>query len=95
MLTDAPCPAPFREHLPFVLATVLTQHGTPLECTQIRQQALIALEEATVVIMIVDGQAGCNALDEEIARFLRQQRVPVFLAVNKCESEVRSFFVCC
>lgn len=55
---------------------------------QIRQQALIALEEATAVIMVVDGMAGCNVLDQEIARFLRQQKVPVILAVNKCESQV-------
>lgn len=38
--------------------------------------------------MVVDGMAGCNALDQEIARFLRQQKVPVILAVNKCESQV-------
>ncbi|CAN0416127.1 unnamed protein product, partial [Hapterophycus canaliculatus] len=55
---------------------------------QIRQQALIALEEATAVIMIVDGMVGCSVLDQEIARFLRQQKVPVILAVNKCESQV-------
>lgn len=57
--------------------------------SQIRQQAMIALEEATAVIMVVDGMAGCNVLDQEIARFLRQQKVPVILAVNKCESQVR------
>lgn len=51
---------------------------------------MIALEEASVVIMVVDGQVGCNVLDQEIARFLRQQKVPVILAVNKCESEVRA-----
>lgn len=55
---------------------------------QIRQQAMIALEEAAAVIMVVDGQAGCNVLDQEIARFLRQQKVPVILGVNKCEAEV-------
>ena len=49
---------------------------------------MIALEEATAVIMVVDGMAGCNVLDQEIARFLRQQKVPVILAVNKCESQV-------
>lgn len=38
--------------------------------------------------MIVDGQAGCNVLDQEVARFLRQQKVPVILGVNKCEAEV-------
>jgi GTP-binding protein len=55
--------------------------------SHIRDQALIALQEACAVIMVVDGQVGPTALDEEIARFLRQQKLPIALAVNKCESE--------
>jgi len=53
---------------------------------EIRQQALIALEEASAAVMVVDGPAGCTTLDEEIAAFLRRQKTPVALAVNKCES---------
>ncbi len=52
----------------------------------IREQAMAALQEASVAIFIVDGQAGPTALDQAIADWLRQQSVPVFLAVNKCES---------
>lgn len=52
----------------------------------IREQALMALAEASVAVMVVDGQAGLNAADETIATWLRQQSVPVLLAVNKCES---------
>jgi GTP-binding protein len=52
----------------------------------IREQAMAALAEASVAIMVVDGQAGPNASDEAIATWLRQQPVPVLLAVNKCES---------
>lgn len=52
----------------------------------IREQALMALAEASVAVMIVDGQAGLTAADETIATWLRQQPVPVLLAVNKCES---------
>lgn len=52
----------------------------------IREQAMMALAEASVAIMVVDGQAGVTAADEEIAAWLRQQSVPVVLAVNKCES---------
>lgn len=56
---------------------------------QIRQQALVALGSASVALMVVDGQCGCTTLDEEIAAFLRKlPRVPVVLAVNKCESTV-------
>ena len=53
---------------------------------EIRQQAMVALADAAVVLLVVDGQSGCTVLDEEIAAFLRQQRKPVVLAVNKCES---------
>jgi GTP-binding protein len=52
----------------------------------IRQQALTALKEASAAIFVVDGQTGPNAADQEIATWLRQQPVPVLLAVNKCES---------
>ncbi|MDJ0737046.1 MAG: ribosome biogenesis GTPase Der [Nostocaceae cyanobacterium] len=52
----------------------------------IRQQAMTALAEATAAIFIVDGQTGPTGADEEVATWLRQQPVPVLLAVNKCES---------
>ena len=52
----------------------------------IRQQAIAALTEASMAIFLVDGQTGPLPADEEIAQWLRQQPVPVLLAVNKCES---------
>ncbi|BAY08064.1 ribosome biogenesis GTPase Der [Calothrix sp. NIES-2098] len=52
----------------------------------IRQQAMTALTEASAAIFVVDGQTGPTHADEEIAEWLRQQSVPVLLAVNKCES---------
>ncbi len=52
----------------------------------IREQATLALKEASAALFIVDGQAGISPADEEIAQWLRQQSVPVVLAVNKCES---------
>ena len=56
---------------------------------EIRQQAMIAMEESSAVIFVVDGQQGYTGLDSEIAEFLRRQltRIPVVVAVNKCESE--------
>lgn len=53
---------------------------------EIRQQAMLALSEAVAAIFVVDGQTGPTPGDEEIADWLRQQSVPIFLAVNKCES---------
>jgi GTPase len=52
----------------------------------IREQAMLALAEASAAIMVVDGMAGPTGADETIAGWLRQQSVPVLLAVNKCES---------
>lgn len=52
----------------------------------IREQAMMALAEASAAIMVVDGQVGPTVADEAIASWLRQQSVPVVLAVNKCES---------
>ncbi|MBD0343469.1 MAG: ribosome biogenesis GTPase Der [Coleofasciculus sp. Co-bin14] len=52
----------------------------------IRQQAMAALSESSAAIFVVDGQQGLTPADEEIAQWLRQQPVPVLLAVNKCES---------
>ena len=53
---------------------------------EIREQANLALAEAAVALLIVDGKAGLTAADEAIAEWLRFQTVPVLVAVNKCES---------
>lgn len=42
----------------------------------IRQQAMIALSEADVVIFVVDGSTGLTAADREIADWLRQKNCP-------------------
>ncbi len=52
----------------------------------IREQATVAIEESSVAILVVDGQTGPTSGDYEIAKWLRHQKVPVLLAVNKCES---------
>lgn len=52
----------------------------------IREQAMAALAESSAALFLVDGQQGLTTADEEIANWLRQQPVPVLVAVNKCES---------
>jgi len=52
----------------------------------IREQAMAALSESSAAIFVVDGKMGLMPADTEIALWLRQQKVPVLLAVNKCES---------
>lgn len=52
----------------------------------IRAQADIAMDEADVIIFVVDGRAGLTAEDEDIAKSLRGTTKPVVVAVNKIDS---------
>lgn len=56
---------------------------------QIRAQALLAVEEADVVVMLVDAEQGVTAADEEVAEILRRSNKPVMIAANKADSERR------
>ncbi|RYH20930.1 hypothetical protein EON65_22070 [archaeon] len=57
---------------------------------RITQQAIIALKEANVAVMVCNGQEGVTQLDQIIADWLRKNiKIPVYIAVNKCESEKR------
>ena len=51
-----------------------------------RSQAELAIEEADVILFLVDGRAGLTSSDEEVARILRRTQKPVILAVNKIDS---------
>jgi GTP-binding protein len=53
----------------------------------ISSQSLLALQEADLVILMVDGRAGCSATDRELAGLLRRQSLPVVVAVNKLDVE--------
>ncbi|XP_059625045.1 uncharacterized protein LOC132268241 isoform X2 [Cornus florida] len=56
--------------------------------SQIERQVNAAVEESSVIIFVVDGQAGLTAADVEIADWLRKNysKKSIVLAVNKCES---------
>src|SRR5260221_1343025 len=56
---------------------------------QIRAQALIAVEEADVVVLMVDAEQGITAADEEIAEILRKSNKPILIAANKADNEKR------
>jgi GTP-binding protein len=55
----------------------------------VREQAQIAIEEADVILFIVDAIEGLQPGDEEIADILRRSQKKVFLVVNKVDSEGR------
>jgi GTPase len=54
----------------------------------IREQAQIAIEEADVVLFIVDGKAACVPADADIAGVLRKARKKVVLVVNKVDGDL-------
>ena len=54
--------------------------------TSMRAQAQIAMDEADVIVFVVDGRAGLTAADEEVAKLLRTTKKPVIIAVNKIDS---------
>ncbi|MDY0345435.1 MAG: ribosome biogenesis GTPase Der [Bacilli bacterium] len=52
---------------------------------QIRIQAEMAIDEADVIVYIVDGQVGVTNDDQEIAKILYRSKKPIILAVNKID----------
>mgnify|MGYP001164616507 FL=1 len=53
---------------------------------QMRQQAEIAIEEADVIIFLVNGKEGITAADEEVTKLLYKSNKPVVLGVNKIDN---------
>lgn len=54
--------------------------------TKIKEQAEVAMNEADVILFVVDGKSGVNPLDEEIAYILRKKQKPIILCVNKIDN---------
>jgi len=52
---------------------------------KVRQQAEIAIDEADVIIFMVDGKEGITAADETVAQMLYKTNKPVIIAVNKID----------
>ncbi len=56
----------------------------------IRDQVHIAIDEADIIIFMVDVTTGVTDLDEQMARILRKQSSKVFVAVNKVDNNNRA-----
>lgn len=52
---------------------------------QMREQTTLAIEEADIILFLMDGKEGLIPADVEIARLLRQVHKPVFYIVNKID----------
>jgi GTP-binding protein len=64
-------------------------HGDDIFEREIREQVEIALEEAHVIVFVVDVTSGVMGLDEEFAQLLHRSTKPVILVVNKVDNSRR------
>lgn len=56
---------------------------------EIRRQVKIALDEATMLLFVVDAVEGITPLDEEVAELVRRSKKKVILVVNKVDNSMR------
>ncbi len=61
--------------------------------SEIFRQARIAFEEAAAIVMVIDGRSELAGPDLELVRLLRKTGRPLFLAVNKADSEKQASIV--
>ena len=61
--------------------------------SEIFRQARVAFDEAAAIVMVVDGRAELAGPDMELVRLLRKTGRPLFLAVNKADSEKQASIV--
>jgi GTP-binding protein len=61
---------------------IIEKSDRPLD-RQVREQAMVAIDEADVLLLVVDGKEGLHPIDEKVADILRKQEKPVIVVVNK------------
>ncbi len=54
--------------------------------SQMRRQAQLAIESASVIILVTDVRSGVTATDQDVASMLQKSGKPIVLCVNKCDS---------
>jgi GTPase len=64
------------------------QPGSQIEA-RVQDQARIAIDEADLILFVVDAEAGLAPLDHEVADRLRRATKPVILVVNKVDNPIR------
>jgi GTP-binding protein len=62
--------------------------GTDIE-ERVQEQARVAVEEADLILFVVDAHAGIAPLDHEVADRLRRAQAPVILVINKGDNPAR------
>jgi GTPase len=62
--------------------------GDPIE-ERVQEQARLAIEEADVIVLLVDASVGLTPADQEASELLRTAQAPVLVAVNKADNPRR------
>ncbi len=65
----------------------LLPHSEEVFEQAIRQQAQVAIDEADVILFLVDAQTGVTSIDHDIVQFVRRSNVPMILVVNKSDND--------
>jgi len=58
---------------------------------EIRKQVKLAIEEADVILFVVDCHDGMTDLDEDFANELRSNKKPLYIVANKADNQEKSF----
>ena len=56
---------------------------------EIRKQVDLAIDEADIIVFVVDVETGVTSLDKDVATILRKITKPIFLVVNKVDNAMR------
>ncbi|CAL2076719.1 GTPase Der [Tenacibaculum dicentrarchi] len=56
---------------------------------EIRKQVQLAIDEADIIVFVVDVEQGITPMDNEVAKILRQVKKPIIMAVNKVDNAMR------
>lgn len=56
---------------------------------EIRKQVEIAVQEANLILFVVDADEGTTGMDQEVAALLRKSKKPVLLVANKVDNAMR------
>ncbi|CAA0190668.1 ribosome biogenesis GTPase Der [Tenacibaculum maritimum] len=56
---------------------------------EIRKQVQLAIDEADIIVFVVDVEQGITPMDSEVAKLLRKVKKPIFTAVNKVDNAMR------
>ncbi len=67
-------------------------HSDDIFEEEIRKQVMLAIDEADIILYLVDAEIGITDLDEAVADILRRSKKPVLLVVNKVDHHDKIIF---